>query len=308
MSIDSIEAVLPVRLSGEKERLTGERFVMLLDSLSVHWIDPTPFRITVVGMGPELPALRQLAGRRPNLDLHFLDERELIGDWRIQNLIGWYKQMYIKLLFARVCAADAYIYLDADVLCIRPLSASHMVRDGRAIADWESKDVHPGWWAASRAVLGHPNPKSNRGLSVTPNVLTRDLARAVPAAVALANGGDAIGALVARSLVWDQCWVENAVYTELGQITGELEQVLAPDDGRRRYHSEADLWSPAQLEGWSPLERLACEPLVRFLVVQSTAGLEPAHLRQLLAPLLSPAGQERDELGAPYDAAPAVRP
>ena len=288
MSINSIEAVLPVRLSGEKEHLTGERFVMLLESLSANWIDPRPLKLTVVGLGDELPQLRRLAGSRSSLQLILLDEREIIGDPRIQALWGWHKQMFIKLLFARICDADAYLYLDADTLCVRPLSASHMISGGRALSDWYPKANDAGWWAASRALLDRASSPHARGISVTPNVLTREIARAVPVAVAVVCGGNPFDAMVARSTDYLNCWVENAIYTELGEMTGDLARLHAPEDGLYRYHSDADLWVAEQIEHWRPIEALEASPATRFMVVQSLLSLRPEFLRERLGPILQP--------------------
>ncbi len=274
--------MVPVRLSGEKERLTGARFGMLLETLSRHWADPAPLALTVVGLGGELAELRRLAGARANLTVSFLDERDLLSRPAILALPGWHKQMFIKLLFARVCAADAYLYLDADILCVRPLGRADMVRDGLALSDWEPKHVHPGWWTASRRLLGRAEATSDWGLSVTPNLLVREIALAVPDAVAAATGEDPIEALVAASgRGGDQCWVENCIYTEFGEMTGLLKLLHAPL-GAARYHSPADLWGAKRLRTWAPEVALAGAPEARFMVVQSTIALEPDWIRQRL--------------------------
>jgi hypothetical protein len=287
MPIRTVEAMVPVRLSGKKERFTGARFVMLLESLSRNWVDPAPLLLSVIGRGDELAELRRLAGPRPNLELRFIDELELIDHSAIGNLDGWFKQIFIKVLFAGLCTADAYLYLDADIVCVRPLGHSHLVCNGVAISDWEPKNTHAGWWAASRELLGARDVGRKWGLAVTPNVLARDLAQAILPAVAMATGKDPIKAMAnATGFSGDDCWVEQALYTVLGEMNGDLERLHAPFDGRQRYHSEADLWGREQLPAWQPMEALAVAPDSRFVVVQSSLHLDPLLIRERLAPLL----------------------
>jgi hypothetical protein len=289
MALATLEAVVPVRLSGAHERLTGARFQLLLESLELHWVDPAPLRLTVVGMAEELGQLRELAAVRAGLELRFLDERRLIGDPRIMALPGWFKQTFIKLLFAGICEADAYLYLDADVVCVRDLSLADLIQDGLAVSGWEPKGAHPGWWAASRRVLGRQASDRTWGLTVTPNVLARAIAAAIPAFLA-AGGHDPLTTLLAHTGDAEACWVENAIYTEMGEMTGDLDRLHATLSYHTPYRSDADIWALAELDTWRPVEALAAAPHARFVVVQSTMGLDPAYVRQRLAPFLTKPG------------------
>jgi hypothetical protein len=287
MSIETLEAMIPVRLSGAKERLSGARFALLLESLSRHWRDVEPLTLTVVGLGDELPKLRRLAGRRANLSLQFLDERELLPHSGLQAVPGWHKQIFLKLLFASICRSDAYLYLDADVICVRPLGRADMLHEGRIISGWEPKHAHAGWWEGSRRMLGRTETQQTSGLSVTPNVFARELVRAIPAAVAAATGRNPVEALIeAIDYSTVNCWVEQGLYTELGEMTGALERLHAPMDGKSPYHSKADVWDAKQLAAWTPLKTIAASQHTKFVVVQSTLGVSPTWLRLRLAPLL----------------------
>ncbi len=287
MAITTLEAVVPVRLSGDKEQHAAARFGMLLDSLSRRWSDPAPLRLSVIGMPGELPALRAVAGTRPNLDLAFVDERDVLGDLRALALGGWFKQSLIKLLFAQVCQADAYLYLDNDVICVRPLSRSDLLKDGRVVTGWEPKNVHPGWWDGARKMLGRAASDRKSGLGVTPNILIRAVAAAVPEAVGRASGLDPMDALLAGTGDASTCWVENTLYTELAEMTGDLDRWHTPPDNCSPYRSAGDLWTPGQLPDWDPVAALAAAPQVRFVVAQSNLGLDPGYVRERLASVIA---------------------
>ena len=284
--ITTIEAMVPVRLAEESKRATGARFDLLLETLSQHWADPAPLRLTVVGLREELPMLRRMAGARPGLELRFLDEREMIDDPRFLALAGWFKQMFLKLSFCRFCEADAYLYLDADVVCVRPLSRAHLISKGRAVIGWEPKDTHPGWWEGAGRVLRRQPSDGDWGLAVTPNVLIADIAASALTAVGAAYGAEPLDVLLAGTGDAEHCWTENTVYGEAAEASGELEQRHTPLGYPSPYHSTADLWSVEQLDAWRPLDVLAARPATRFVVVQSNVGLDPAYIRKRLAPFV----------------------
>jgi hypothetical protein len=283
--IGTIEAVMPVRLSGSKERLTGQRLLLFLDSFTHAWDELTPLKLTIVGVADELAMLRQLTRGRSAAEITVIDERELIDHPAIMRTVPWNRQMFIKLLFARLCGSDAYLYLDADIICVGRLRRQNFVRDGKAISDWELKEYHPKWWAEARRLLGRPSTDRRRGLTVTPNVLTRQLALEVPDVVARAQGRDPIEALAASFELDGQGWSENTIYTELGEMNGALDRLHHGLETQGAFHSPASVWWPADLKRWRPILRL-CRSPARFLVVQSTTYVSPAWLRFRLAPLL----------------------
>lgn len=283
--INTIEAVMPVRLSGRKERLTARRLSLFLDSFSHAWDEPTPLKLTLVGVPDELATLRQLTRGRSAADITVIDERELIDHPAIMSTHPWHRQMFIKLLFARLCDSDAYLYLDADIICVGRLQRRTFVRDGKAVSDWEPKDAHPRWWARARRMLRKESTDRDWGLAVTPNVLTRQLALAVPDIVARLHGRDPIEMLASSFAVNLQGWVENTIYTELGEMNGELDRLHHGMETMGSFHSPVDVWSPDQLKKWRPIRGLRASN-ARFVVVQSTTHVSPTWLRLRLAPLL----------------------
>lgn len=286
MAVTTIEAMVPVRLSGDGVRLTGVRFELLLQSLSLHWADAEPLRLTIVGLREELPVLREIARARPGLALRFLDERELIDDLRFLVLPGWFKQSLVKLFFARVCEADAYLYLDSDLICVRPLTRAHLLSDGRAVTGWEPKNTHPGWWDGARRVLKRASSDRRWGLAVTPNIFIAEVALAALGAVERANRTPPLDALLAATGDASTCWVENTLYSELAEVSGDLDRWHTPLSHPTPFRSAADLWSPDGLADWRPVEALTAAPGTRFVVVQSTIGLDPAYIRQRLSPVM----------------------
>jgi Family of unknown function (DUF6492) len=283
MAIETVEAMVPIRMGPHDRRQIGARFALLLDSLSSHWTDAEPLRLTVVGMAEELEALSALAAPRPNLDVRVIGERMLVDDPGVLRLGGWFKQTFIKLAFAGICEADAYLYLDDDVVCVRSLGRADLVRDGVALSCWEPKASHPGWWRGARDLLGRSEPGASQGLSVTPNVLTCAIARAIPDAIVAAPGQTVIEAMLAATGGDSSaCWVEQTLYTELGEMTGQLQRLHRPPAGRR-FHSNADVWSEGDLAAWDPGAALAREAFTPFVVVNAKLGADPAMIREKLA-------------------------
>jgi hypothetical protein len=284
--IETVEAVMPVRLSGARERLTGRRLRLFLGSFAHFWADAKPLRLTIVGLKDELAELQKLTRGRPSLDIRILDERALIDRPEIMRTTPWIRQLFIKLLFAGLCDADAYLYLDADIICVGRLHRRDFVRDGKAVSDWEPKSIHPQWWRESRRLLGRTDPAHEVGLTVTPNVLTREIARAVPDAVANALGRDPIEAL-AQSFKEDGTgWTETTIYTEFGEMTGDLGRLHAGVETTGCFHSPTDVWNPERFAGWQPVRELLANRKPRFLTVQSTTLVSPSRLRWKLAPIL----------------------
>ena len=276
---------MPVRLSGQKERLTAKRLALFLDSFSHYWDDRSPLKLTIIGVPAELAELRRRTRGYRAAEIAVIDERELIDHPAIMRATPWNRQMFIKLLFARVCSSDAYLYLDADIICAGRLLRRTFVRDGKVISDWEPKTIHAKWWAEARRLLGKSSTDCENGLTVTPNVLTRELASAVPEAVARALGRDPIEALCDSFKPDGTTWTENSIYTELGELTGMLGLLHHGHETSGSFHSPADVWQKDNLDDWQPIRRLR-RSRSPFLVVQSTTQVSPAWLRFKLAPLL----------------------
>jgi hypothetical protein len=110
---------------------------------------------------------KQLYGKYRNL---------LIGSGRLRyrerfNTGGWYIQQIIKFAIVEHIETDFYLTLDADVICIKPVTYHQLVRGYRALAQIEDINDHPDWYEHAERVLGFQNP--GIGCGVTPAVLNK---------------------------------------------------------------------------------------------------------------------------------------
>jgi len=283
--IETLEAMAPVRMGAGDPHRVAARLDLMLESLARRWSDPEPLRLTLVATPDEKAAIAAIAGGRAGLDLVVIDEREVIEHPGVLGLDPWFKQMCLKLGFAQLCRADAYLYLDDDVACVRPIGRETFVSGGQALSCWEPKSEHPGWWEGARGLLGRLDDSTAAwGLSVTPNVFTRRIAAAIPDAVACAAGETPLDVMAMAGGDTYGCWAEQTVYTEAGEMTGDLGRLHAPCAGRR-FHSDADLWSTDEIAGWSPEAALAAST-TPFVTVQSRIGVSPEAIRERLAAFL----------------------
>ena len=220
-----------------------------------------------------------------------------------EALDGWSKQMLLKLAYGRVARPGFYLTLDADVVCVRPISESILLPGGRAVTEWEPKANHPDWWRESASLLGCPVDLATPGLGVTPNILSRELARGVldelerlwgesAAAVLLRRAAES---LAKRRSGEGRRWTEYSLYSLHGQTGGGLSRLhltLAEQDASDfGLHVEFDLWTADRetFVRWSPAERLAESRRGFFLVCQSNLGHDVAPLAEVeakLAPLI----------------------
>ena len=150
----TLSAFLPLRISGEKCMDDLRRSSLLLRSLEKHWQGERPLELVVCVREDERSAVEAGIKGYRNLDLRVILEGDLVPELlESEGASGWYRQMLLKLAFSKAAESDLYLTLDADVVCVRPISDEILVRGGRAVTQWESKHDHPGWWRDSSRLL-----------------------------------------------------------------------------------------------------------------------------------------------------------
>jgi hypothetical protein len=282
---------LPLRLS---EDAYGARQAwharLLFRSLERRWHGPFP-RLVVSAPSALLDRTRAwldgpdgAAGRPYAL----VADEALVPSAHFAALPGWFRQMLVKLAFARACETRFYLTLDADVVLLRRGGAWQLMKDGRANTKWERVGAHPEWWRASARLLGlaaPPRPEE-RGLSVTPNMLSTRIARRTLELLEAAQGGARFDDVLARTGGHATTpWTEYSLYTLGGRLSGWLEEDhLSPEE------VAAAAMHPVFGDGclWGPSSRPILEDLVAgrrlrerlgtgvFLVFQSTLDLDLA--------------------------------
>jgi hypothetical protein len=262
------DAVLPV-VARDRERAD-----LLVESLERHC--PDLATCWIVAPGADLAALRHLEGGRYRL----LDERELLpgrpGVLARRRLRepGWYLQQLLKLAIAECVATPHYLTLDADVVCLRTVTAQDLLPGGRAVVQVARDGVHADWYEWAERVLGLRRSGWRHG--VTPAVLSvaavRELAEHV-------GGRD-----WRRTLMDALPWTEYALYHTFLEATGRFDAHHVRVE-RDVLYGES-VWDAEGFAAWDPARAFAGPDSPFFAVVQSRAGIDPARVRERLAPLL----------------------
>jgi hypothetical protein len=297
-------AFLPLRISGGQCTHDLERSSLLIRSLGRFWEGELPFPLVVCVRRDERRAIAEGLARHPRVAVELVDEVSLVPELiDYEPFDGWTKQMLLKLAYGRVARSDYYVTLDADVVCVRPISESVLLPGDRAVTEWEPKADHAEWWRESAALLRCPVDFAAQGLGVTPNLFSSELARGVLDELERLWGESAAALLLRRAAEGlakrrggeGRRWSEYSLYGLHGETGGGLSRFhLMPAEQEAadvRLHVEFDLWK-ADREAflrWSPAERLAESRRGFFLVCQSNIGQEIAPLAEVeakLAPLI----------------------
>lgn len=115
----------------------------------------------------------QIKNRIDNNKYQIISESSLVPEFKIFGKTGgWYKQQVIKLAIAQKIETDFYLTLDADVICVKPVVFSDLVKNGKALCYALKTDVFPKWYKGSERVL--QLQRSGRFHNVTPAILSKE--------------------------------------------------------------------------------------------------------------------------------------
>ncbi|MBC9206298.1 hypothetical protein IBL26_05585 [Roseomonas aerophila] len=282
-----MDAVLPLRLSGGYQEHDLERARMLLHSLEHFWCGPEALRLIVIAPEGDVEAVRAALVPRHVRVVVVREGLLLPGLGAVPEVGGWFRQMALKLAAHVLVEGTFFLTLDADLVCIRPVSTDRLVREGRALTDWESRNLHRPWWAASAAALGVEEAAERRpGMAVTPELLATEVLRRLQRALCAEGGPEAWMRLLRRPGLWS----EYSLYTLFAERQGLLER-HHHDLAWMRAHGQAlrarqSLWSAAQLQDWQPEDAFAPEAVGFFMVCQSSTRIPPREIWERLAPFI----------------------
>jgi hypothetical protein len=276
--------VLPLKTTGEREARTLRHARNLVRSLDHFWTGSQPFQLAVVTPGDETV---HVAAELPSTDrvaIRVIPEQHILTNAaRYPGLHGWFRQMAIKIGYARIAETPWYMTFDGDVICCRPFDEDTFWRNGRMITEWEPVSWHPEWWYNTSAVLGMSPPPPIDVLGVTPNIFSREIALSCVRQLGQVS-----------DLPWDVhfaagCALENrqvsdlALYTLAGMRTGRLMDLhwgreVPPD--WPTLHAHIHLWTREQwdFDKFAPVGWIDHNPNGHFVVVQSTIGYDPADI------------------------------
>jgi len=279
---DKIEAILPLRISGEHYEENIRRTLLLLASLSTFWSCNNFLRITFVMRADDIKEARREIGSWPGLDLRFVDENEVITDITNYPLRGWLKQQLLKLAVAKIVEAPFYLTLDPDIVCCRKFSDVDLIINGRALTQWEQKHWHPSWWRVSARALNISTPSEfDVGFSVTPNILRRDTV------IGLIEYLNMIGAkqfheYLASVLLSDQeTWTEYSLYStylEMNKVSMFNHHIGWQELSRMHLTGRGNIWDSGQVAAWNPEWDFSPEGSGYFIVCQSRSNVDVSYI------------------------------
>jgi len=236
--------------------------------------------------------LKNWLGRLP---LRFIGEEQFIPALKNhRDKWGYLKQMVIKL-WAAVSCPDPYIMtLDADIVCIKPTEYSNLFFDGKAIMQLGPNDQVPiffDWYVESRRILNVAIKKGELAASVTPAILSRDIAQSLATEIERATKINMIDYLMSHKgrIVWSKLvrstWTEYALYYAHAKPSDLLEtyHLLTKEP---KLLSANSLWYSRDLAHWNFGTCFAPTESAHFCAIQSNARIDLGRIESMVAPFL----------------------
>ncbi len=225
---------------------------------------------------------------------HFrvIPESRIVPELKFYNLIrkvygvpqvpGWCVQQVIKLGIAPYIGSEFYLVLDSDVICVKRVRASDLIRDGRARTKRYPDDVHREWYEAAERLLGLR--RSGLTHSVTPCLLSKAAVLGLHEwlCVRAARGSGRLASLARRYFVagllfgWRSYLLRNLGWSEYALYHTYLEGLGLWE----KYHYEVgdvgiawnSVWVKDDFELWKPENSFLGGDFF-FSVVQSNTGV-----------------------------------
>lgn len=173
-----LSAILPLCIRGSYNIDDLGRTEILFKSLSVFAESKLFDEILIVCPDNEVDIITDKCTNWSKLNIHVVSEEILIPELKTYpHVRGWRKQQMIKLAAPRMLDCDYFVTLDADAICLKPISQNNLLPNGKALLQYELRSRHPKWWRSSARILnmsvniGDPE----KGMTVTPAILSSKL-------------------------------------------------------------------------------------------------------------------------------------
>ena len=283
----SLDAILPLKVDGSYGLDDLHRTDVLMASVSAFFEPELLSTFLVVSPAQELNAVSEYLSQWHSLPVEVMAEEDLVPELRrYPKLRGWRKQQLVKLAASRVLTSDYCLTFDADVFSTCPTSRSDLLPRGKALLQYESRSLHPRWWASSACLLevdqsvGDPR----RGMSITPAILAHDLLKSLTEALSTQRHSWA-ERLCRLHLPWSPSnwtparfrrarWTEYSLYYLHAATIGAVEDFHI--EGGSDQLPQVLLGHEAHpFEEWQPAYTFSPENPALFCMVGSKSGLPP---------------------------------
>jgi hypothetical protein len=285
----SLAAVLPLHISGSYGDDDLSRTDILFSSLQAFAKPGTFSSILVVVPPQQVTQIEKALAKWRQLNISVVSEEALLPELaRHRQVRGWRKQQLVKLGAYRALDSDFILTLDADVICLKPISKATLLPQGKALIQYELRSQHPKWWRSSARLLDTDGQHGDAsiGMTITPAILARDLLQSVTDALTPDNGGTWVDRLCrlhnprlpSNWTPWRfrRCkWTEYSLYYLNAMKQGLLE----------RYHVDCGTADTPQrlithdshpFEQWDPANSFSDREPALFCIVGSKSGLLPS--------------------------------
>lgn len=277
-----MEAVLPLKISGDWSDHDLTRARILLYSLETFWRGTGRLRLNVIAREQDTDVLAQ-AFVSDVIDIAIVPELEVVPELaEFPNAHGWYKQQVIKLAAHKLVQSDIFLTLDADLVCSKSFDEATFLLGGRLLADWEPRDVHPDWWRDSAHVLGIDPILEGQGIKPTPVILSTAHCREM---MSFLDGRSNKSAHT--FLLGSKGWTEFTLYNNFLDMTGQMAATYLTAEemkaGRHAVRSWACFSSRQEFDRWTPSAAFDAKSPGHFMVCNSSTRIDPKEIWQKLA-------------------------
>ena len=190
MLAPTLDAILPLKIDGSYGVEDLRRTDILFASLCKFFAPQTLETFLVVSPKNEVPAVQDYLSFWEELPISVLAEEELLPELeRYPDLRGWRKQQLVKLAASRVLSSAFCLTFDADVFSTCPTRLDDLLPGGKALMQYESRSLHPRWWKSSARLLSLKSDVGDpdRGMSITPAILSRTILESLTSALSSAR-------------------------------------------------------------------------------------------------------------------------
>ncbi|MER2492820.1 DUF6492 family protein [Catenovulum sediminis] len=300
-----ISAVLPLKVSGSYDVNDLKRAHILFSSLSKFLSPGLISELFVVTPASEVEIVKNEYARWAHLNIAVISEEDLLPELKnYPKMRGWRKQQLVKIAIADKISNEFYLTLDADVVCLKPITESDLIIDGKAILQYEQRSRHPKWWKASSRLLkinSNIGPQGV-GMTVTPALMSKTLSRTLMADLSpkranktwadnlcsLHNPSDPKNWWLGRylKLKWTEyslyylCALKHQILDDFHVICGteKIPQKLLVDDSH-------------DYQNWHVADSFAEHNPGLFLLVGSKSRLPPKQVFERLSPFINNSNQ-----------------